>query len=484
MMRKKVLLVVVAVALLLCVLASLCACESYKATALSKVGDKNAVVESNGGLVVKQGGYLYFVNGFSDYLKEKGKDNWFGNVVKGAIVRVTYHTDGSLGDDMTVVVPKSVMASSANVGFSIFGEWIYYVSPSAEEDRSGAVQTDTLQFLRTKIDGTDTQLILNWNDTAVQYKYTRDALVYFDSADNKLYSKDLTKKKFKKKDKGTLLSDKVASVYFPENETYDPAEKATPVADYVLYTKNAEDSYEYGNTLYISDPKGKDVKTLIGPESYADGKYNVKVLSSSVTDDKLAIYYTKTSYVGTSSTGKVVGTFAYEFADKTFAFNAANEKTLSATELSDLFPISYAEGVVKAGENAVIYHTDGSDATSYGDLKLSTLIAVENSAFYYLNADNVMLYYPLDKASNAHFAYKTGEKVMSSFTGAEYFDGYFYFILDDDYKYMARVKLADIDVYSAQGATVERVSIFSAKDKEAYDKAQAEKEKDKDKDED
>ena len=244
-MRKKVLLKVIAIALLACVVCTMFACESYKASALSKVGDKNAVVESNGGLVVKQGGYLYFINGYTGYLTEKGKQNWFGKVTKGAIVRVTYNEDGTLGDDYTVVVPKSVMASSANVGFSIFGEWIYYVSPSAEEDRSGKVQTDTLQFMRTKIDGTDTQVILNWNNNSVEYKYTANALVFFDSENGKLYSKDLTVKKFKKKKPGDLIDEDVASVYFPKNETYDPKATSASVADYVLYTKNSEASYEY-----------------------------------------------------------------------------------------------------------------------------------------------------------------------------------------------------------------------------------------------
>ena len=478
-MRKRIFLVVIAIALLACVLGALVACESYKSSSVIKGGEKDAVVESNGGLVVKQGGYLYFVNGYSGYLTSQGKDNWFGNVVKGAIVRVTYNADDTLGNDYTVIVPKSVMASSENVGFSIFGEWIYYVSPSAEEDRTGTVQTDTLQFLRTKIDGTGTQLIMNWNNTSVKYKYTANALVYFDSADSKLYSKDLTKKKFKKKDKGDCIAEDVASVHFIKNENYDPAVKETPVADYVLYTKNSDVSYEYGNTLYATDPRGKDTKTLIGPDSYKDGKYNVSVIASSADGDKLAIYYTKTHYVGTSSSGTVDGTYAYRFSDKTFTFQEANEVTLSSTELSSLFPLSYAEGVVKTGSNAVIYHTDGTDPKSYGSLSLDTLLAVQNGAFYYLNSDNVLFYYPLDDKSNAHYAYSTGEKMMTSFTGVEYFRGYFYFILDDDYDYMARVKLADIDVYSGKDAAIERVSLFSAADQAAYDKAQEEETEEK-----
>ncbi|MBQ7712296.1 MAG: hypothetical protein IJT69_00615 [Clostridia bacterium] len=475
MMRRKVWLLVIGVILLVCALCTFAACESYKATALDKVGDKNAVVASNGGLVVKQGDYLYFINGYTDYLTANAKDNWFGTPVKGAIVRVSYHADGTLGDDYVVVVPKSVMASSENVGISIFGEWIYYVSPSAETDRSGTVQTDTLQFMRTKIDGTDTQVIVEIDDTSVKYKYTQSAFVWFDSSDNKLYSKDLTAKKFKKSDKGDCIAEDVASVHFIKNETYDPAATGTPVADYVLYTKNSELSYESTNTLYAIAPRGGEAKTLIDADTFSDGKYSISVLASSVEENALAIYYTKTEYVGTSSSGTVVGTYAYRFAAGTdFVFTASNEKQLSTSDLSSITPISYAEGVVKTGSNTAIYHTDGTPVSTFGELSVGTLLAVENGAFYYLDSDGKMLYYPLDNLSNAHYAYTTGEKAMTSFTGAEYFDGYFYFIQDDEYDYMARVKLADIDVYSGKDAAVTRVAKVTAADQEKMDEAEAE----------
>ena len=473
-MRRKICLLVIGVILLVCALASLAACESYKATALEKVGDPTQKVESNGGLVVKQGAYLYFINGYTDYLKDNLKDNWFGTPVKGAIVRVTYNADGSLGDDYVIVVPKSVMASSENVGFSIFGEWIYYVSPSAEADRSGEVQTDTLQFMRTKIDGTGTQVIFELDNTSVKYKYTSSALVWYDSSDNKLYSKDLTAKRFKKSDKGDCIAEDVASVHFIKNETYDPSEKDTPVADYILYTKNSEKSYDSTNTLYAVAPRGGEPKTLIGENTYTDGKYSISVLASSVDAGALAIYYTKTTYVGTATSGTVVGTYAYRFAAGTAlaGVTAANEVKLSSSDLSSIVPISYAEGVVKTGSNTVIYHTDGTAPSTFGELNVGTLLTIANGAFYYLNSDNVILYYPLDNLSNAHFAYTTGEKAMTSFTGAEYFDGYFYFIVDDDYDYMHRVKLSEIDVYSGKDAAVTRVAIVNAADKEKMEEAE------------
>ncbi len=479
-MRKKFLLIAIVALVLTCALTVLCACESYKASAVKPVGDKNAVVESNGGLVVKQGGYLYFVNGYSGYLSENGKDNWFGHVTKGAIVRVSYHADGSLGNDYVVVVPKSVMADSENVGFSIFGNYIYYVSPSAEEDRSGSVQTDTLQFMRTRLDGTGTQVILNWDGTSVKYKYTPSSLVYFDSANSKLYSKSLSVKKFKKNDKGTCIADKVTSVYFPPCDSYDPASKEKNVNEYVLYTKSSEDAYEYGNTLYIAHSSGKDEKVLIGADSYESGKYSVSVLSSSVSGDKLAIYYTKTRYVGTSSSGTVVGTFAYEFQDKNFAFGEAAEVKLSSESLSNLYPISYGEGIVSAGSGkAVVYYTDGTAPLTFGDLTLNTLITVQNGIFYYVNGDNYLCYYAMDNSANAHFALNAEDKVMTSFTGAEYFDGYLYFIVDDDYDYTHRLSLAGVSVYDDSSFDYARIGIVTSADQAKMDK-EAEEDSDND----
>ena len=469
-MRKKLLLVLVVALVLISVLTVLCACESYKASAIKPAGDKNAAVESNGGLVVKQGGYLYFVNGYTGYLTEKGKDNWFGNVTKGAIVRVSYKADGSLGNDYVVVVPKSIMADSENVGFSIFGNYIYYVSPSAEEDRSGSVQTSTLQFMRTKLDGTGTQVILNWNSTSVKYSYTPSALVYFDSENSKLYSKSLSAKKFKKKDKGKCIDEEVTAVYFPKCDSYNPADKAKNVNEYVFYTKNSKDSFEYSNTLYVVHSSGSDKKVAIGPDSYQGGKYNISVLSSSQSNGKLAIYYTKTSYVGTSSSGTVEGTFAYEFADNKFTFGEAAEVKLSSESLSNLFPISYTDGIVIAGSNkAVVYYTDGRDPLSFGDLTLNTLLAVQNGTFYYVNSENNLCYYKMDNSENAHYAQKDKDTVMASFTGAEMFDGYIYFIKDDNYDYVNRVKIAGINIYDDSAYVYERVAIVTAEDQKKMD---------------
>ena len=376
--------------------------------------------------------------------------------------------------DYVVVVPKSVMASSENVGFSIYGEYIYYVSPSADEDRSGSVQTDTLQFLRTKLDGTGTQLILSIDNTSVQYKYTPTALFIYDSSENKLYSKDLTKKRFKKKDLGTCVAEEVASVYFPKNETYDPA-KGVTAGDYVFYTKSSKESYEYSNTLYVVSPDGKVNKEVIGATSYANAKYNVSLVSSVVEDGKVTIYYTKTSYVGTSSSGTVVGTFAYQFKDADFAFAAANEKKLTTKSLSTVFPLGYEAGIIVygSGTNTVLYQND-EKVTTYGALQMSTLVAVQGGYFYYVNSDNKILRFAMDDQSNACFAYGTSENVMTSFTGVEYFDGYLYMIVDDDYDYAYRLKVDTISASDPDAVSFERIGIVTSADEEKMKEAEEE----------
>ena len=474
-MRRRVLMVIVSIALLCCVFGALVACESYKATPISPVGDKNAPVESNGGLVVKQGDYLYFVNGYSGYLTTNGEDNFFGHVTKGAIVRVSYHEGGTLGNDPVVVVPKSVMADSADVGFSIYGEYIYYVSPSPEEDRnSGTVNTGTLQFLRTKIDGTGTQRILSIDNTSVRYKYTPTALFIYDETDSQnkvLYTKDLTKKGFKK----TVISDKVTSVQFPKSENYDP-ETGVTIADYVFYTKDTEDTYDADNILYVASPDGKVNKEVIGESSYGDKGYNISMITSAVTDDgKIALYYTKTSYSAMASSSETEGTFAYLF-DSSFTFDKAGEKKMTTESLSDVYAVGFEGVYVYGSEKATIfYKTDRTQAT-YGDLKMNKIIAIDDTYFYYLNGDNKLLRFAISGEENACYAYSEDKKFMTSFTGVECFKGCVYGIVDDDYDYVYRLDLATISATDPSAVKFERIGKLTAADAEKLEKAEEESE--------
>ncbi len=474
-MYKRIITIVLAVVLVLMLAFSLMGCESYSQDKLSTVGDAGAAVVSNGGLAVQQGDYLYFVNGYSGYLTDKGKDNWFGNVVKGAIVRVSIGADGTIGEDYVTVVPKSVMASSEGVGFSIFGNYIYYVSPSSAEDRSGKVNTDTLQFMRTKINGTGTQVILNLKNNDVKYKYTKDALIYFNDEDGKLYSKSLSSKKFKKSDKGNVIAEKVSSVYFPNNSYYDPNAEAGYIGEYVFFTKASDVDYEYSNTVYVASPRGSFKKVVIGEDSYTSGKYGINILSSSVTDGKLAIYYTKTAYSGTDSTGTVEGTYAYEFADNTFAFDSANEKLLSSQTLKSLYPMGFSEGIISYGStNLTVFYTDGTAPTVYEGFSATDVWAVYGGKIYYVNNSTQLLCYSMDNTANAELL--VSGTVLNTFTRPDVINGYMYYIFNDNYKYTYRMKMGSYNIADTSAFVNGRIGIVTDADQKAMDKA-AEEEK-------
>jgi hypothetical protein len=88
-------------------------CESYRNPVFS-MGDKDAVVESNGGLAVKQGDYLYFVNGYTGYNTTDAQANWFGNVLKGAILRVK---EGESMDTARSLCPRTLWELIPNPDF-------------------------------------------------------------------------------------------------------------------------------------------------------------------------------------------------------------------------------------------------------------------------------------------------------------------------------------------------------------------------------
>lgn len=474
-MYKRIITIVFAFVLVLMLAFSLMGCESYSVDKLSTVSDADAVVVSNGGLAVQQGDYLYFINGYSGYLSENGKDNWFGNVVKGAIVRVLVNSDGTLGEDYVTVVSKSVMASSEGVGFSIFGNYIYYVSPSSAEDRRGNVETDTLQFMRTKIDGTGTQVILNITNNDVKYKYTKNALIYFDDEDGKLYSKNLKVKKFKKKEKGDVLAEDVSSVYFPENSYYDPNVEEGYAGEYVFFTKASEENYEYSNTLYVTSPRGSFKEVVIGEDSYTSGKYGISILSSSVSDGKLAIYYTKTAYSGTDSTGTVEGTYAYEFADDTFAFDSANEKLLSSQTLEKIYPISFGEGIISYGStNLTVFYTDGTVPTVYDGFSATDVWAVYGGKIYYVNSSTQLLCYNMDNTANAELL--VSGAVLNTFTQPDVINGYMYYILDNDYDYTYRMKMGSYSIADTTAFVNGMIGVVTDADREAMDKEAEEEE--------
>lgn len=444
-MKKKVIIII---AVMLVAILALAGCESYKNATFDR-GDTSAVVESNGGSVVKQGDYVYFINGYADY-QSKAQDNWFGNVVKGAIMRIKVADMGDMSKAETIV-PKSVVSSAANTGFSIYGNYIYYVSPSVKEDRSGKVQTDDLQFLRTDLNGQNTQVILEIEGgKATQYKYTSKGLVYV--KDSKLYFKSTDAKSFKKGKDGQQIAEDV-TVFMPVSKTYKGEISADEA---VFYTKSSEGTYDYTQTLYAYLP-GCEPKELIKKDTFTAGvdaasaykkQYSFGMLSAvTEANGDVTLVYTKSYYAGTSSSGTTAGTFMYRF-DKTFAFDPAKEVQISQDALSKVTAIGFEEGVLSTSSTMTRYRYDAAAGKAAlpevfeddnGSISSSASIVVVEGGYVYYVLSNQLYSYKLDQSSYINVL-GASATISSDFIAPEIItiDGkvnVFYFDKDSNYLY-------------------------------------------------
>ncbi len=149
---KKIISLVAAAALTLSTVA-LASCADkggYKGEALSAGYDSAASVSSNGGFVVEKGNYVYFING-----KENSTaDNTYGKPVKGALMRISKEQLASgKYDEAQIVVPSLFVSGNYDSGIYIYGDYVYYATPTTDKNNDGQIENSYLDFKRAKLDG-------------------------------------------------------------------------------------------------------------------------------------------------------------------------------------------------------------------------------------------------------------------------------------------------------------------------------------------
>ena len=253
-MRKKVkkALVCAAAALIAAGLTVTAACSgNYKSDALT--GDISGNVVSNGGFAVEKGNYIYFING----VESNTAVNSFGDVLKGSLVRISKENLAA-GNYASVetVVPLIMYSGNYDGGIYIYGDYVYYSTPSAAKDSSGATLNSRLGFKRSKLDGSETMsgYYFQSENTAVDYRFVEvDGKVYLmyalseslygeEDAVSNIHSVNL------ETGKDTLLAYNVDSYFFDEDNLSNPYVYYTMNVTYNMGTSNAVEA-EY-NQIY------------------------------------------------------------------------------------------------------------------------------------------------------------------------------------------------------------------------------------------
>lgn len=402
-MKKKILLAVSILAILVIAITAFVGCESFKNSKLDM--DSADSASSNGGSVIVHGDYVYFINGYSGLLS-KYKENWFGNVVKGAVMRIKKtETDLSKAE---IVVPKAVYSTATNSGISIYGDYVYYVTSSSDENRDGSIDTSTLLFMRTRLDGQDTSVILEVaNGLSTQYKYTPNGLLYV--KDGNVYFKS-TEGKIKTKDEGKVVASEISSVHFPVSTSYKKGENN--IADYFFYTVTNSEIGDYTNALYVCSPEGNATKLIDkytftdNPDEDVKNAFSISIVASKDLGGKLAVIYRKDYYASTGSTTTTKGTYLYVFDSTSFSFNKDNERKIASESLSSLTIID--ENNILGASGVLTLYTYNAEkpifdttpfVTDHGSISSATVVGV-NNGYVYLLLSNKINRIKLDMSTN------------------------------------------------------------------------------------
>lgn len=440
-MKKKLFSVFAAVLVLVICIAALVACNPYKADSIGS-GDSSAAVESNGGYVVKQGRFIYFING---YVGESA-DNAWGAATKQGIVRAEIK-DGKVDPKSAkLVVPKSVYNSSNVGGIAIHGDWIYYTSVNTAKDKTGTASTVNTDFMRTKTDGSVTQLIGTIGTRSAKYIFTKSRVLYY--TNNTIGFIDFSKMNDKATDKGKgavkgTLAENV------ENVVWDYA------TDSIFYVQTApsEDSYKNYNNLCTIKADGSGQKVLATQSTFVqegknavDDQLNVfkySLVNMYVEEDgDCTLYYTKSH------------TLSGSVPDGLFMAKASNvkdsEKNLNTIASTTLVPLGYAEGALAYNSNSVYCWYNGVEKEN------PVQVTSTSQTIWKVDKAQGVVYYTASSSAKSisKISYREAkdnatvimeEGIKTDWLVLDFVGNDFYFFASDDDNYLHTVNLETFD---------------------------------------
>ena len=399
---------------------------------------KDSPVVNNGGLVIQQGGYLYYVNGMDSTSNiTKPEDNAFGKAsVKGSIMKSKIAEDGSL-TDTAVVVPKMFYTAATGGGFYIHGDWIYYTSPNTKTDNKSTVLSSESVVFRTKTDGTQTQEMITLSSNSTQFTFTDKEFIYFEN--NTLKKVTYTDTKVNKK--SVTIAEDVTSALF------------TAKSNVVFFLKSTESNVRVNNNMYAY--VGGEIKELTTDTTYdVEGNASADNLKKQYTFGLISydpventLIYSKV--INGTDASKFTSTYVYKF-DETFTFDKNKEKRYATSALStssirnlggDKGILDYSAAQLKVyseiSETANVNSTtDGATLSSTG----ATIISFDGDYMYYV-ISNVL--YRIEYMNKDAVVQKiSDDAINTSWLTISVIGDYMYYI-DNTYNYMYRVSLKD-----------------------------------------
>ncbi len=372
--QTKKLLSFVAAATMLASTLALSACGDYK---LDKpLTAPTGEVASNGGFVVEKGDYVYFINGKEDYTAS----NKYGDVVKGSLMRIT-KTALNVGDfsGAEVVVPALVGSQNFNTGIYIYGDYVYYATPTADKNIKGEVESSWIDFKRAKLDGSETMkdYFFRLSSNSTNFRFVEmDGVVYC------LYEEDSMLKSYNVETGDTFVLAKGAGTfYFNQKDPTDPT---------VYYTMNV--TYDLDSDKSTATNYNQIYKVSADATATVDSKKASYTVKGGRTYDFNEEYLKEVNET-VKETAKKNGTeykATYDFKDYS-TYPYVNLGTLVVDGIGK-------QCTVTAPYNDITDIANANQGTLSG--YKYTISRNENGGVYYTRADSTKLYYYDGAAEN------------------------------------------------------------------------------------
>lgn len=423
------------------------------------------IVVGNGGMVVRKGEYVYFSNGFQ-MVSELTEEQRNGSFVKGGLYVAKLQNDDFVrgldgyvtSDSMRVVNTK--LAGYDATDLFVFGDYLYFVSPS-NEDESGKIGSsdwakDRSVFYRVKLSNFDNvekiyQANVKHENLQYQYYYENGKpylLVYEKGEDlngngnnNMLYRVDVEAKKSKNKVL-TVASD-VSSVVFGL-DTDDNA------FDRIYFVENKDSKYNLYRFNIASN-----VKTETGIKD--------------VTSEVVVKFVGKNYVFITQKDGDTTYMYRAEIGGSFVKmFNS------DSSIVGELFLLPNGEDLISVRDNVIQFYLRGdnlvslksiADNDSENEVSKINVIGFTNGCIVYYDNNN-----KLKMVSYSNFL--AGEEVVISTLATIEFNAEFLDINGGDLYYCTGEKsgyLFKIDLTNNHGTEGEMVGVYLDEDKPSED---------------
>ena len=304
-----------------------------------------AQVNSNGGLAVAKGDYVYFVGGFEKNTAAT-KDY---SVKQGAIYKAVL-VDGKL-DKIEKFVNK--VCGYQYGGLYIFGDRLFYTTPEVEKDGAGKVRNDLLKLESIKLDGSDCK-----THYVTESAFSSTNWVNFFQTESKLYAVVYNDAKIIRID---IKNNNQISVLEDENITNAVYANGRVAFAQTVDSQNGLSTS--GNIIKLVDVATKDVETI--KDFTQDGK---SASLKSAEGDMLVC--------------------ALDGMTIAFDLETGSQSTLFVGDLSSYYFTDGEKTVFKYGKKLYAAHLDGSIVLNDSEIcdEDATLgLVYDQNAYYVAN---------------------------------------------------------------------------------------------------